>query len=125
MIFAAIGIFVAVSADITDVATFSDADQLQQVVKVTGELAKDQPIEYDPQVDANYLSFFMKDSAGEVRKVIMNAAKPQDFERSESIVVTGKSKGNLFEATDMLLKCPSKYKDEVTFVKAKQKASRE
>jgi cytochrome c-type biogenesis protein CcmE len=46
------------------------------------------------------------------------AEKPQDFERSEQIVLTGKMRGEDFVASDMLMKCPSKYKDEETFVKS-------
>jgi cytochrome c-type biogenesis protein CcmE len=46
--------------------------------------------------------------------VVFNGSKPQDFERSEQIVLTGKMIGNEFHASKILMKCPSKYtKDEV------------
>jgi cytochrome c-type biogenesis protein CcmE len=73
---------------------------------------------YDPETDANLFSFYMKDQDGEERKVVMNAAKPQDFNKSEKIVLTGKMMGEQFVASDMLLKCPSKYKDEEIFVRS-------
>jgi cytochrome c-type biogenesis protein CcmE len=41
--------------------------------------------------------------------VAFNGTKPQDFERSEQIVITGKMSGADFKANHMLLKCPSKY----------------
>ncbi|MFN5363918.1 MAG: cytochrome c maturation protein CcmE [Bacteroidota bacterium] len=49
----------------------------------------------------------------------MHAAKPQDFERSESIVLTGEMSGDVFQASEMLLKCPSKYKDQEVYVREK------
>ena len=48
------------------------------------------------------------------------AAKPQDFELSEQIVLTGKMQGDVFMASDMLMKCPSKYKDEEIYIKSKE-----
>ena len=35
--------------------------------------------------------------------------KPQDFERSEQVVITGNMKNDVFVADKILLKCPSKY----------------
>jgi cytochrome c-type biogenesis protein CcmE len=39
---------------------------------------------------------------------------------SEQIVVTGQLKGEEFIATDILLKCPSKYKDEELYLKSEK-----
>ena len=38
-----------------------------------------------------------------------NGTKPNDFERSEQIVIIGKMKGEEFAASGILMKCPSKY----------------
>ena len=54
----------------------------------------------------------MKDSEGAERRVLLNSAPPQDFEKSEQIVVIGKMKGDDFHASGILMKCPSKYTDE-------------
>ena len=54
----------------------------------------------------------MEDQKGESMKVIYQNSKPQDFEMSESLVVTGKLENDIFYASDILLKCPSKYKDQ-------------
>ena len=62
----------------------------------------------------------MRDDAGQVRKVILRAGKPQDFERSEQIVLTGEMKDDVFEASDMLLKCPSKYKDQEIYIRSEK-----
>ena len=80
----------------------------------------DKPVTYDEQKDPNYFTFFMVDKKGNERKVIMQQGKPNDFELSESIVLTGKMEGEDFIASDMLLKCPSKYKDEEIYLKSER-----
>lgn len=116
----AIGIAVLISAsrDTTTWSDFKKAEETGEVIKLTGQLVKDKPVEYNPEIDPNLLKFWVADEAGEVRQVVLHAGKPQDFERSESIVLTGKISGGVFEARDMLLKCPSKYKDQETFVRS-------
>lgn len=116
----AIAILITASKDVTTYADFSRATKTNAPVKLVGHLVKDRPVEYDPQKNANLLSFYLKDEAGEVRQVILKAAKPQDFERSEQIVLTGQMDGEVFQASDMLLKCPSKYKDQEIYVREKQ-----
>jgi cytochrome c-type biogenesis protein CcmE len=57
--------------------------------------------------------------------VVFPGTKPQDFERSEQIVLTGQMVGSEFHASGILMKCPSKYtqdKIEVTEAKAKPAA---
>jgi cytochrome c-type biogenesis protein CcmE len=60
----------------------------------------------------NHMEFYLLDEQNNLRKVIYNKTKPQDFERSEKIVMTGTAKGNDFLATELLLKCPSKYNNQ-------------
>ncbi len=43
--------------------------------------------------------------------MILHKSKPQDFDKSEQIVVIGKMNNEVFEADDILMKCPSKYND--------------
>ena len=117
-ILAAVVIFTSAAGDMSTYATFAEATATDATVRVAGELAKDRPIEYDPQVNPNYFSFFVRDREGLERKVVLTAAKPQDFELSEQIVVTGEMSGETFVASDMLMKCPSKYKDEEIYLKS-------
>lgn len=116
----AIGILITASKDVTTYANFSQAANSGGKVKLVGQLVKDRPVEYDPEKNADFLAFWVRDDAGEIRRVELNAAKPQDFERSESIVLTGEMKGETFAAAEMLLKCPSKYKDQEIYVREKQ-----
>ncbi|MBR9920834.1 MAG: cytochrome c maturation protein CcmE [Bacteroidetes bacterium] len=122
LIAGAIGLFIWSGQDMDTYSNFSQAtDKMGETVKVVGQLAKDKEMHYDPHQDPNYFTFYVNDQSGEQRKVIYYAAKPQDFELSEGIVMTGKMKGDEFVATDLLMKCPSKYKDEEIFVRDEQK----
>lgn len=120
MIAVAIGMLINASGDMTTYSNFNDAINTGEKVKIAGQLSKDKEMYYQPEEDPNYFSFYMADSEGIEKKVILNAAKPQDFELSEQIVLTGKMKGEEFYASDMLMKCPSKYKDEEIYIKSQE-----
>lgn len=109
-----VGIFLLFSAskDMSTYGTFDAASANGKRMKVAGELVKDKEMKYDPEVDANAFSFYMMDADGHDAKVLLNKPKPQDFERSEQVVVTGSMKEGIFVADELLMKCPSKYKDE-------------
>lgn len=116
----AISILISASSDVTTYANFDQAAKSGDKVKLVGQLVKESPVEYNPEKDPNYLSFQLRDDAGQVRRVVLHASKPQDFERSEQIVLTGAMSGETFEASDMLLKCPSKYKDQEVYIRSEQ-----
>jgi len=97
-------------ADSSTYATFSVASEHpKKVYHVVGKLNKEKPQEYDPHVNANLFAFYMVDNDGHEKKVLLNKSKPQDFDRSEQIVIIGKVAGDEFHASDVLMKCPSKY----------------
>ncbi len=112
MIAVALGIFVIGSKDISTYATFDQAIETQSRVKISGELAPDKDITYDPVNNPNTTSFYMVDARGKTEKVLLKKPKPQDFELSEQVVVTGRYVDDQFVADEVLLKCPSKYKEE-------------
>jgi len=78
---------------------------------VVGKLDKTREMVYDPKVDANQFTFYMVDNSNVEKRVTLHKSKPQDFERSEQIVIIGKCNGEEFQASDILMKCPSKYND--------------
>lgn len=119
VIAAAVSILISASKDVTTYANFAQAARSGDRVKLVGTLVKDQPVDYDPVKNPDFLSFWLRDEAGQIKKVELHAAKPQDFERSESIVLTGEMSGEVFQASEMLLKCPSKYKDQEVYVREK------
>ena len=101
--------------DFSTYETFATAKKKEgKEIKVIGALDKSREVIYDPVTDANYFSFYMKDKSGEVTKVIFNGTRPTDFEKSTELVLTGKMKGSEFHCTQILMKCPSKYKDQQT-----------
>ena len=105
----------AIISTVTDAATYADFATAEKnpgrEFQVVGQLNKEKEILYSPEVNANEFSFFMVDNNGVERKVIVNGAKPQDFERSEQVVITGTDEGKSFKAEKILMKCPSKYND--------------
>ena len=100
-------------ADSSTYATFNVAIANEgDEYHVVGKYVKDKGIEYNPQQNANRCVFYLKDNENKELKVIYNGAKPQDFEMSEQIVVTGKAENGVFVADKILMKCPSKYNDQ-------------
>ncbi len=112
----------ALTMQAKDVATYGNFSQAQQTgekVKVAGKLCKNKPMVYNPVENANMFSFYLQDVNGKELPVQLMKAKPQDFELSEQVVVTGEVKNNVFVASDILMKCPSKYKDEEIYMRKK------
>ena len=105
------------SEDIATYSTFAQAESVEGKIKVAGQLVLDKEMYYNPEKDPNYFTFHIKDIEGTEKKVILYGSKPQDFELSEQIVLTGKMDGPDFVATDMLTKCPSKYKEDEIFLR--------
>lgn len=109
---AAIGVIISLFANTSTYTDFSAAvENPGKEFHVIGKLVKAKPIVYDTKVDANKFTFYMTDQKGVERQVTYKGAKPQDFEKSEQVVVIGKIENNEFKASSLLLKCPSKYND--------------
>ena len=100
----------------TDSSTYSDFTEASlkpgKELHIIGKLNRAKPMEYDAQKNANLFSFYLVDDKGIEKKVVYNNAKPQDFEKSEKVVIIGSMKGDEFQAKSLLLKCPSKYNDK-------------
>lgn len=122
MIAVAIGLLTNAAGDMSTYSSFREAKDKGGEVKIAGQLSKDKALHYEPEVDPNYFTFFVKDTEGQEQKVVLRAAKPKDFEKSEQIVITGKMKGEEFIASDVLLKCPSKYQEEEILIKSEKQS---
>ncbi|MEJ7611238.1 MAG: cytochrome c maturation protein CcmE [Ferruginibacter sp.] len=114
-----IGIAVLIVGLISYSTDFSTYDSIASAkgkpgkfVHIIAKLDKDQPVEYDPIKNPNYLAFYAVDSLGGQTKVVFHNSKPADLEKSERLVMKGKMGTDHFECSDILLKCPSKYKDD-------------
>jgi cytochrome c-type biogenesis protein CcmE len=109
----AIGGLLMYSVDFSTYDSIESAKNKQgKYVHLIAKLDKKYPIEYNAIKDPNYLSFYAVDSLGSSTRVIYRNAKPAELEQSERIVLKGKMKGDVFECDNILLKCPSKYKDD-------------
>ncbi|MFT3751073.1 MAG: cytochrome c maturation protein CcmE [Agriterribacter sp.] len=104
---------VTMSKDLTTYDTIASARQKQgKYIHLIAKLDRSKDIQYDPVKDPNYLAFYAVDSLGGHTKVIYHSTKPPELEMSERIVLKGKMNGDTFECKEILLKCPSKYKDD-------------
>jgi cytochrome c-type biogenesis protein CcmE len=109
----AIGGLIMKSVDFSTYDTIASAKAKQgKFVHLIARLDRSVPQEYDPAKDPNYFSFTAMDSLGSKAKVVYHNTKPAEFEHSERIVLKGKMQGDVFECSEILLKCPSKYKDD-------------
>jgi cytochrome c-type biogenesis protein CcmE len=101
------------SVDFSTYDTINSAKEKEgKFVHIIAKLDRTQTIEYDPIKDPNYLSFYAIDSLGGKTKVVYHNSKPTDLEKSERVVLKGKMQKDYFDCKDILLKCPSKYKDD-------------
>ncbi|QHT68627.1 cytochrome c maturation protein CcmE [Rhodocytophaga rosea] len=117
----AIAVIVSTAGDASSYVSFKEAAELaadgkDKKVHVVGTLKKGNTgeiigMQYQPQIDPNYFSFRLIDQNNEEREVIYSSPKPQDFERSEQIVIIGSMQNDRFVADKILMKCPSKYQE--------------
>lgn len=130
----AIGIIVSTAGDASSYVTFQEASAMAKEgsgseIHVVGTLKKDPlgkivGMQYQPQLDPNYFTFVMLDNNNEAHRVVYHKPKPQDFDRSEQIVIVGRMQGDEFVASNILLKCPSKYQETELKVQEEKTAQR-
>jgi len=116
----AIGIIVSTSSDASTYVGFDEAMSLstagnKKEIHVVGQLKKDDEghvIGITEGADKVSFSFMMVDDTGKEQRVNYNQPMPADFLRSEKVVVIGSYHGSDFNASKILLKCPSKYQEK-------------
>lgn len=120
----AIAVIVVIYSGASTYGSFNDARNTSGVLRIVGHLDKQKALYYDAAKDANYFSFYVKDKNNDECKVVFRNTEPQDFEKSEQIVLTGQMVGNEFQASEILMKCPSKYtQDKINVTDAKAKSA--
>ena len=116
----AIGIIVSTADDASTYVGFGEAWAMStsgnnKEIHVVGQLKKDRDghiIGIKEGEDRVSFSFIMVDDAGKEQQVNYNQPMPPDFTRSEKVVVIGSYNGDTFNASRIILKCPSKYQEE-------------
>jgi cytochrome c-type biogenesis protein CcmE len=58
---------------------------------------------------AGRLDFVLKDKKGDTIPVVYQKSKPETFDTADTIKVIGAYREGVFQADDILVKCPSKY----------------
>ena len=106
----------AIFTTLIDASTYSDfATAFATPGKefhVVGFQNRDKEQVYNPVENPDLFTFYMTDTVGLEKKVYLHRSRPADFDMSDRIVLIGSAKDDAFHATDILLKCPSKYEDE-------------
>ncbi len=114
LIAASIATLISFMGNVTTYETVASAREKEgKFVNLVAKLDLTQPMEYDPVKNPNYLTFTAIDTLGQSIKVVYRNTKPTDMEKSERLVLKGEVNGDHFECKDILLKCPSKYKDDI------------
>jgi cytochrome c-type biogenesis protein CcmE len=89
------------------VTSFSDVrNSTQSNIQVPGAVVKGKTT-FDK--DSGTLTFFMKDEKGEEMRFAFKGPKPGSFDEADRIVAIGKYEEGTFQASKLLVKCPSKY----------------
>ena len=112
----AIAVLISMMGNLSTYETIESAKQKEgKTVTIIAKLDNSQPIEFDPQKNPNYTSFHITDTLGNRARVVYYYEKPFDMEKAERLVISGKMNGEVFEIRKkdgILIKCPSKYKDD-------------
>lgn len=94
---------------------FDAAQKIAKRIQVKGEWAKERDSYFDS--DKVEFVFYLKDDNGRVERVVLEGAKPNNFELATSVVAKGTYEGDHFHATEVLTKCPSKYEGDAESMK--------
>lgn len=111
--------FISFMGSKIEYANFQQAQEKRKTVEVRGVWQKDKETNYNAAT--NMFTFYMKDENNTEMKVMLNDAKPNNFETAGElmIVAKGKAKDGVFYADNVLTKCPSKYEGTGQEVKNK------
>ncbi|MCR9249754.1 MAG: cytochrome c maturation protein CcmE [bacterium] len=115
----AIFIIISTTGDASSYKNFTEAKEMAEggnnsAIHVVGTLKKvnDQVVGIQESPDKLSFYFTMVDQNNVEQKVFRPDPMPTDFLRSEQVVVIGSYREETFVADKILLKCPSKYKEE-------------
>ena len=94
---------------ITPYVSFTEARASVRPVQVAG-FPDHAASRWDPA--AGEFRFEMKDEGGEQMDVCFKGVKPGNFDQAQSVVVIGRYEEGALHASQILVKCPSKYESQ-------------
>ena len=109
VVFLGIGGFSFLNSSV-EYASIRKAEESGKKVQITGKWVKDMDSRYDSR--NNTFMFFLRDEENRVAKVVLDGAKPNNFDIAISVVAKGRYKDGCFHASEVLTKCPSKYEGQ-------------
>jgi cytochrome c-type biogenesis protein CcmE len=98
-----------VTSQIQYVTNFEEARRIHSKIQLKGRRT---PAEEKYDIASNQFHFTLSDDKGDKIPVTYLGVKPGNFDQAESIVAIGRFKNGIFEADQLLVKCPSKYQGE-------------
>lgn len=112
-----IGIAIAIVFTVFALLSFNDnrveytdilsAKQAGKTVQIIAQRVEEKEYNYDQSKDL--LTFYIQDEKGKTAIVEFDGPPPNNFDIAPSLVVKGKFNSDIFKATQILTKCPSKY----------------
>lgn len=102
------------------ISTYTDFETASEMKGAHVPGVWDNSKDYGFSRETMQFSFYMTDESGETVKVVYPRPKPNNFEEADRLVVIGEMRNDVFYASEMLMKCPSKYNnaDPSEYVKA-------
>ncbi len=81
-------------------------------VQVSGDLPESKLYWYSDDEARNFHFYMVEAETGDSLEVVLAGVKPSTFEEATGVVAIGTFDGSLFQAKQILTKCPSKYEDK-------------
>lgn len=80
-----------------------------KTVQVSGDLPESKLYWYSEDEARNFHFYMVEAETGDSLEVVLDGVKPATFEEATGVVAIGTFDGSLFQAKQILTKCPSKY----------------
>ncbi|RMH62127.1 MAG: cytochrome c maturation protein CcmE [Calditrichaeota bacterium] len=87
--------------------SIEEAMHTDNTVQVKGERADTGVFD----IEKNMFTFKLKDKDGRILQVVYAGPKPGNFDQAKEVVCVGTYQDGTFHATELLVKCPSKYQE--------------
>jgi len=98
----------AFQSSLTPYVSIAEAMTTDALVQVSG-LVEPDTATYDA---SGAFTFVLTDDKGNKLPVVYRRVKPANFDQAIGVVAVGRRKSGVFEASQLLVKCPSKYESQ-------------
>lgn len=103
-------LLVSFGGNVSEYTDFQEAQKRESDVHVVAKWVRRDEARYDASRDL--FSFYLQDTMNNVQLVHYYDPMPVNFDKAQKVVVSGKYQNGVFVADKVLMKCPSKYKDQ-------------